>query len=84
MPPVLGAPVHGDESNAGQKPRTCSKSDRSHGAGANLFAHVGHAAVHALEGVGHWPQEEAPERVTELLDEFLPRAPGGQVKLQSA
>jgi haloalkane dehalogenase len=43
-----------------------------------------HAAVHALEGVGHWPQEEAPERVTELLDEFLPRAPGGQVKLQSA
>ncbi|MDF3068524.1 MAG: hypothetical protein K0R38_4125 [Polyangiaceae bacterium] len=31
------------------------------------------AQVHALEGVGHWPQEEAPERLATLLDGFLPR-----------
>ena len=43
-----------------------------------------HAGVHALDGVGHWPQEEAPERVAELLDGFLPRTSGGQAKLRSA
>lgn len=31
------------------------------------------ARVEALPGVGHWPQEEAPERVAQLLDGFLPR-----------
>jgi haloalkane dehalogenase len=43
-----------------------------------------HAGVHGLDGVGHWPQEEAPEKVAELLDAFLPQAPGRQAKLRSA
>jgi len=42
------------------------------------------AEVHALEGVGHWPQEEAPEEVVRLLDGFLTRAREAQGKLTSA
>lgn len=42
------------------------------------------ARVEALEGVGHWPQEEAPERVAALLDGFLPRAGAARDKLLSA
>jgi haloalkane dehalogenase len=34
------------------------------------------AHVQALPGVGHWPQEEAPELVARLLDGFLPRGAG--------
>jgi haloalkane dehalogenase len=32
-----------------------------------------HAEVHALPGVGHWPHEEAPERVCRLVEGFLSR-----------
>ena len=42
------------------------------------------ARVEALPGVGHWPQEEAPERVAELLDGFLPRMAAPRAKLLSA
>jgi haloalkane dehalogenase len=42
------------------------------------------ARVEALAGVGHWPQEEAPERVAELLDGFLPRTSDLRGKLASA
>ena len=43
-----------------------------------------HARVEALSGVGHWPQEEAPEEVARLLDGFLPRKPAARDKLLSA
>lgn len=43
-----------------------------------------HADVHALEGVGHWPHEEAPEQVARLLDGFLPHEPDTRGKLTSA
>lgn len=43
-----------------------------------------HARVETLSGVGHWPQEEAPEEVARLLDGFLPRGPGARDKLRSA
>lgn len=43
-----------------------------------------HARVETLSGVGHWPQEEAPEEVARLLDGFLPREPAARDKLQSA
>jgi haloalkane dehalogenase len=33
------------------------------------------AEVLALEGVGHWPHEEAPERVLDAITGFLSRAP---------
>lgn len=39
------------------------------------------AEVHALPNVGHWPQEEAPQEVTRLLDGFLPRSAEVQSKL---
>lgn len=39
-----------------------------------------HARVETLSGVGHWPQEEAPEEVAGLLDDFLPRAPAARDK----
>jgi len=42
------------------------------------------AQVQELDGVGHWPQEEAPERVAALLDGFLPCAAHAQGKLASA
>jgi haloalkane dehalogenase len=42
------------------------------------------ARVEALTGVGHWPQEEAPEEVARLLDGFLPRACDLRAKLASA
>lgn len=42
------------------------------------------ARVEALNGVGHWPQEEAPEAVARALDGFLPRAQEAQGKLASA
>jgi haloalkane dehalogenase len=34
------------------------------------------ARVEALPGVGHWPQEEAPARLSGLLDGFLPSGLG--------
>ncbi|RYZ03654.1 MAG: alpha/beta fold hydrolase [Myxococcales bacterium] len=34
------------------------------------------AQVHALSGVGHWPQEEAPDHVAALLQGFLPGRTG--------
>jgi haloalkane dehalogenase len=43
-----------------------------------------HARVETLPGVGHWPQEEAPDEVARLFDGFLPRAPAARDKLQSA
>src|SRR5215217_2723555 len=43
---------------------------------ARLRQALPHAEVHALEGVGHWPQEEAPEQVAKLVDGFLPRQTG--------
>lgn len=43
-----------------------------------------HARVEALPGVGHWPQEEAPDDVARLLDGFLPRSRGARDKLLSA
>ena len=43
-----------------------------------------HARVETLSGVGHWPQEEAPDEVARLLDGFLPREPAARDKLQSA
>ena len=43
-----------------------------------------HARVETLPGVGHWPQEEAPDEVARLLDGFLPRTPGARDKLLSA
>jgi len=43
-----------------------------------------HARVEALTGVGHWPQEEAPEEVARLVDGFLPRVAGVRDKLRSA
>lgn len=43
-----------------------------------------HARVETLSGVGHWPQEEAPEEVARLVDGFLPREPAARDKLQSA
>jgi haloalkane dehalogenase len=42
------------------------------------------ARVEALPGVGHWPQEEAPEQVAALLDGFLPREAAARDKLHSA
>lgn len=42
-----------------------------------------HARVETLAGVGHWPQEEAPDAVARLLDGFLPRAPTARDKLLS-
>jgi haloalkane dehalogenase len=42
------------------------------------------ARVEALSGVGHWPQEEAPERVAALLDGFLPRHDEARGKLANA
>lgn len=42
------------------------------------------AHVQELDGVGHWPQEEAPEQVAALLDGFLPCAAHAQGKLVSA
>lgn len=43
-----------------------------------------HARVEALPGVGHWPQEEAPEQVAALLDGFLPRSGAAHDKLLGA
>ncbi|HYJ08154.1 MAG TPA: alpha/beta fold hydrolase, partial [Polyangiaceae bacterium] len=49
------------------------------------FAHaLPQARVEALPGVGHWPQEEAPERVAALLDGFLPRGGAAHDKLLGA
>jgi haloalkane dehalogenase len=42
------------------------------------------ARVQELAGVGHWPQEEAPEEVARLLDGFLPRALESQAMLAGA
>jgi haloalkane dehalogenase len=42
------------------------------------------ARVETLSGVGHWPQEEAPEEVARLVDGFLPRAPPARDKLLTA
>jgi haloalkane dehalogenase len=42
------------------------------------------ARVVPLQGIGHWPQEEAPEAVAEALDGFLPRAAGVRAKLAGA
>lgn len=42
------------------------------------------AELAELPDVGHWPQEEAPERVAALLDEFLPRSLEARGKLDSA
>jgi haloalkane dehalogenase len=42
------------------------------------------ARVETLAGVGHWPQEEAPEEVARLLDGFLPRVSAARDKLASA
>jgi pimeloyl-ACP methyl ester carboxylesterase len=42
------------------------------------------ARVEALRGAGHWPQEEAPERVLHPLEVFLPRAPELRGKLEGA
>jgi haloalkane dehalogenase len=42
------------------------------------------ARVEALAGVGHWPQEEAPEQVAALLDGFLPHGVAARDKLHSA
>jgi haloalkane dehalogenase len=42
------------------------------------------ARIQELAGVGHWPHEEAPEVVARALDEFLPRGPAVQAKLESA
>ncbi len=42
------------------------------------------AEVRELAGVGHWPQEEAPEELGRLLDGFLPRSSAPQGKLASA
>lgn len=43
-----------------------------------------HARVETLSGVGHWPQEEAPDEVARLLDGFLPRKAVARDKLLSA
>jgi pimeloyl-ACP methyl ester carboxylesterase len=43
-----------------------------------------HARVETLRGVGHWPQEEAPDEVARLLDGFLPRAASARDKLLTA
>ena len=43
-----------------------------------------HARVETLAGVGHWPQEEAPEEVARLLDGFLPSTAGARDKLLTA
>jgi pimeloyl-ACP methyl ester carboxylesterase len=43
-----------------------------------------HAQVETLSGVGHWPQEEAPDEVARLLDGFLPRVSVARDKLASA
>jgi haloalkane dehalogenase len=43
-----------------------------------------HARVETLSGVGHWPQEEAPEEVARLCAGFLPRAPAARDKLLTA
>jgi haloalkane dehalogenase len=40
-----------------------------------------HARVATLAGVGHWPQEEAPDEVARLLDGFLPRGAAARDKL---
>jgi haloalkane dehalogenase len=42
------------------------------------------ARVEALSDAGHWPQEEAPERVLRALDGFLPHALEPRGKLESA
>ena len=42
----------------------CLRPETVHGSGA--YAHGGYA-LHVLDGVGHFPHEEAPELVTELL-----------------
>lgn len=42
------------------------------------------ARVEALPGVGHWPQEEAPDQVASLLDGFLPRRGAAHDKLLTA
>jgi haloalkane dehalogenase len=42
------------------------------------------ARVETLPGVGHWPQEEAPEEVARLCDEFLPRTSAARDKLLTA
>lgn len=43
-----------------------------------------HARVETLLGVGHWPQEEAPEDLARLVDGFLPQEPAARDKLPSA
>jgi len=43
-----------------------------------------HASVETLSGVGHWPQEEAPDEVARLCDGFLPRAAAARDKLLTA
>jgi len=43
-----------------------------------------HARVEMLSGVGHWPQEEAPDEVARLCDGFFPRPPPARDKLLSA
>jgi haloalkane dehalogenase len=43
-----------------------------------------HARVETLRGVGHWPQEEAPDAVAGLLDGFLAAGGAAQDKLRSA
>lgn len=43
-----------------------------------------HARAETLPGVGHWPQEEAPDEVARLLDGFLPSSRAARDKLLSA
>jgi haloalkane dehalogenase len=43
-----------------------------------------HARVEALSGVGHFPQEEAPQEVGRLLNGFLPPCGAARDKLLSA
>jgi haloalkane dehalogenase len=43
-----------------------------------------HARVETLAGAGHWPQEEAPDEVAQLLDGFLAPLGAARDKLLSA
>jgi haloalkane dehalogenase len=62
------------------------KGDRALPPGAleRLRQALPQARVQELPGVGHWPQEEAPEEVARLLDGFLPRALEPQAMLARA
>ena len=43
-----------------------------------------HARFETFTGAGHWPHEECPERVLELLDHFLPPCDAPRDKLLGA